>query len=111
MTKYVEAEKMIEFLEGQGNTDEDCTISRIWNVHRCRVLDFVYKECIEFDDDGWCWDMSKAPKDKVIDLCCNGERVADCEWLSSRNVWVCPFGHVEKPIAWRPIPPMPKKEE
>lgn len=131
MTKYVEAEKLIEWVQEKTHYIRRMT-PNLQDKFRgiFSGLEALVEDAIQFDADGWCWDMEKCPRsdENPIDLLfSNGYkgkmhkyyRELDCipaekdetydyfEWFSLKvDDYV--GGGKDQAVAWRLIPETPK---
>ena len=67
--------------------------------------DFISENAIEFDNDGWCWDMEKAQKCRVFGW--DGNDLKICRVQRDIEGNYCSASYYKRLIAWRPLSAIP----
>ena len=119
--KLIDANVLLEWVEKNKEYGE---LAGVWEsdiVHADDIVEKIQSLAIDFDDQGWCWDVDKIKKYCLIDILAedeHGNRVRVCSVTADENDFIihqeCKFlseyPYNNKVIAWRHIPSIPQKD-
>lgn len=112
MTKLIDTDALLRWCRtkmnyGFNNLDPEAAYKY---VPYGSLIEKIQSLAIEFDDDGWCWDITKAPKERAF-LCRSENEFyvinygkCEIEGLGFYDI----YGSKIEPTVWRYIPPLPK---
>jgi hypothetical protein len=109
MIKYIDADKLLEWVDSHLSEEDDgfpkASYLYVQGAERAlnEMKDKIQELTIEFDDQGWCWDMDKADKEEknLLLIGCRDPFIMITCILETQVK-----GY--NAIAWRPLPNIPE---